>query len=243
MPHVRAPSTSLQHRSPTKPSPSRSKPTVVGSQSSSWASASQTSALPGKRFGSSSSQSLPPHAMESTPSRSRSPSEQPPTHSSTTSSQRSAHGGAVPGRQPSAFAAGSVGSHDSSPLQKSPSSQSVDRVQVVPPSPPGATSSPHPRRSPRATARMRRISRTSHAAPRSDQRFFDDRLHARVEESITASGRDPAGGGRRFRRQPPPGTRSFTDFRAPRTELPPDGTSTFEHVGRRAQPGETPFRH
>src|SRR5690606_27824464 len=65
----------LQHSPSACPSPSRSTPPVVDmSQSSSWPSSSQTSAFPGKRDASSSSQSSPPQTIRSCPSPSASPS-------------------------------------------------------------------------------------------------------------------------------------------------------------------------
>src|SRR5262245_6438310 len=59
----------LQQRASAAPSLSASrKPNVVGSQSSSWPGASQTSSLPGARRSSSSSQSSPPHSTLTCPS-------------------------------------------------------------------------------------------------------------------------------------------------------------------------------
>src|SRR5688572_26855820 len=71
---TRAPEPSrLQHASLTTPSRSLSRgPSVVGSQSSSWASASHTSVLLGKRFASSSAQSEPPQPILGSPSSSAS---------------------------------------------------------------------------------------------------------------------------------------------------------------------------
>src|SRR5688572_21103358 len=84
----------LQHSASGSPSRSLSRiPNVLASQSSSWSSTSQTSALLGKRFGSPSAQSSPPHAMLRRPSPSISPplgpSQSTGAHSSRASTQTS----------------------------------------------------------------------------------------------------------------------------------------------------------
>ncbi len=72
LPQIFSPwSVMLQHAVSTRPSPSESlRPIVLGSQSSSWLNASQTSGLPGNVDGSPSSQSAPWNSTESMPSRS-----------------------------------------------------------------------------------------------------------------------------------------------------------------------------
>lgn len=118
--------------------------TVQGLQSSSWSAAGapsprtpvQRSRFPGKRLGSLSSQSAPPHATAACPSPSASGvSQDEGRHSSSASSQAASplHAGA-PETHPSASAVGSEGAQTSAPLQNTPSSQSTSAAQVRAPS-------------------------------------------------------------------------------------------------------------
>jgi hypothetical protein len=150
-PHMRSPVLeTLQHIAATTPSSSASSsPIVPLSQSSSCASPSQTSAFPGKRMPSASSQSMPPQSSDSTPSMSASGAmPQLLTHMSIASSQVwLARHGPAPATHPSRSADALSGSHRSIPLQKSPSLQVVSLAQTstVPASsgPIGTSSSPH----------------------------------------------------------------------------------------------------
>jgi hypothetical protein len=152
-PHVCAPpGPSLQQVASATPSPSWSrKPKVVGSQSSSRSSTSQTSVLPGKRTRSLSSQSSPPQTMARCPSSSASSvSEQTVSQASCASRQAwPVRHGAAALTQPRSSASGLVGVQRSAPLQNRPSSQSSGVSQRSsggrPASSPGGVfASPHP---------------------------------------------------------------------------------------------------
>src|SRR5688500_2289009 len=118
---------------------------------------SQTSGLPGKRLGSSSSQSAPPHAEERDPSPSTSKSTSHPSAQRSSVSMHSSVHGASPATHPIASAPLAPGSQVSLPLQYAPSSQSASDPHVsapvsgedgasVPPPPSSSEiiGSPHP---------------------------------------------------------------------------------------------------
>ncbi len=135
VPHARAPPRPpLQQAASAWSSPSASRtPNVAGSQSSSCAFTSHTSTRPGARFESLSSQSSPPHSVDSWPSPSASGRSHPHRLVASSHVMPSMHG-ATPGTQPRASADVEDGSQRSKPLQNLPSSQSAETVHATAPS-------------------------------------------------------------------------------------------------------------